>query len=867
MPDGMTPENKPQPQSSIDFMRSLGKPAELPGSKVSEQAARDFFQPISISELPGATEQLKAAQNFPQLESKANIPDIKMELDPKKDKNEEDRKAEDEAESQRYTRRESLSDELISSAETPEELLIGLRQLEKQLDESFIPPNLSERYTPPRQLSVMYERADMLGKTIDEMIDKGFIKKGTYNPETGEAELKDRRYAALAIKSEVKDEYLKDDQGNLVTGKNGRPVIIGQEVHYFFGKGEKNVGKDSDGKEIVSFFSKERQDLEKAYRRGMFELAARDIVNEHFGLRDSTDIRDSLETMVAYLHGGRMPKFKAEHLEALFNMPSLSEIEKNPEDVTFGSQVEEAMFCNLIMLKSGTKQGMLDLLERPGAKDLIKRLADRQGVTIDQWKRENIGELDKWVGDDARFISDKDLKGNDVIPTWLTEEEQKVRGSLTKWSNIVAWSGPTGGFSKENEDNFIGETIGGLVGSSDAAWLASVMMRAIGAYASEGYVALPDGQCWLPLGEGRLMSGDDTGKFWAYMFNMKEGRKGRVSGQKDLIGRIPDMAMNLFDWAQVEVTLPDGTKVRRSIWDAWLGTAEQLKKDLITGKDVEIRDVDRIDETKGPDHIEVFKRDPKTGKEIRLLGAKVKDPKTGKEILVEKVEMEQGNRLGNLKFKTLEREFHNTFTIMQWLMGNGEGPTGVFIEAMNVDKIELADFYLNKLKKMWKYIGIVMNPIVLTKGSLHLYDLGATTKDQITTFDLTEEGSGKFVTHELTTKNVTTIQKRFFRNLMAARVRSFNFMIGILPKMIDVPNFGVAGGDTIPIPAANLVKLFVNEMMKNDPKNEEEVIAHYVDDVARVGGVEVDLKKSYGIRNEAAGWLRRVGVIKGRKNL
>ncbi|KKR43385.1 MAG: hypothetical protein UU51_C0009G0008 [Microgenomates group bacterium GW2011_GWC1_41_20] len=56
MPDGMSPENKPQ--SSMDYMRSYGKPADLPADNVSMQAAKDFPQP----------------------ESRANVPDIRMQL-------------------------------------------------------------------------------------------------------------------------------------------------------------------------------------------------------------------------------------------------------------------------------------------------------------------------------------------------------------------------------------------------------------------------------------------------------------------------------------------------------------------------------------------------------------------------------------------------------------------------------------------------------------------------------------------------------------------------------------------------------------------------------------------------------------------
>jgi len=56
MPDGMSPENKPQ--SSIEFMKSLGGPTRLPANEITGQAAKDFPQP----------------------ESRANVPDIRMQV-------------------------------------------------------------------------------------------------------------------------------------------------------------------------------------------------------------------------------------------------------------------------------------------------------------------------------------------------------------------------------------------------------------------------------------------------------------------------------------------------------------------------------------------------------------------------------------------------------------------------------------------------------------------------------------------------------------------------------------------------------------------------------------------------------------------
>ena len=667
----------------------------------------------------------------------------------------------DEAEALKYTRRESLSDELISGAETAEELFVGLRQLEKQLEDGNIPPDLNERYTPPRQLSAMYERADMLHYSVDELLKRGWV---TELKDKGYAILKDRRFAALAIHSDV-------------TEKPGKPFAQ-QEIKYYLGE-----------------TPEERENLEKAYRRAITELEARSIMGEHIGVRLAIDIRDSLEELTRIMHSGRMPKFKPDHLESIFNMPDIKELTSNPENTKLGDQVEEAMFCNLIMLNSGTKQRMLDFLARPGAAVLIKKMADEKGQTEEEWKKENIGDVkNDWVDDSKRLLTDK----GDVPATWRLEAGEKKRGTLTAYSNIAAWGGGPGEFGSDKEKKFIETTIGGLVGSVEASWVAAAMMRVTGTYASEGFVTLPGlpglpGQYLLPLGEGRFISGDDTGKFYAYLFNMKEGLKGRSSGSKDMIGRIPDLAMNLFDWAQVEVddvprSNTNGTKARRSIWDAWLGTpAGKPIIDLLTGKP--------------------------TGKT------------TEKE--------EPYHRLGSVNFKSLEREFHGTFTIMQWLMGNGEYPTGVWIDAQKSD-CKTDDFELNELKKRIKYIGITMNPVVLTKGSAHLYDLGKVTEEKIQTYDLSDVGEARVGLYTIKSKNVETIQRRFFRNLMSAKMRSFSFLTKVIPQTLKIVNTGATGPAFWEASWGKVAELFVNEAAKENPDDELDLIGHYVDDVARL---------------------------------
>jgi hypothetical protein len=643
------------------------------------------------------------------------------------------------AEVQSYNRRESLAESLIKSAETPQELFMGVRKLMKKLEDGSTPNGLQERYKPQQLYGDITDRIDEMSYSVDDLKDMGWLVQ--YSEGEGTGKLSSSKYEATAMRVELVE-------------KSGK---YGYERKLYFGTNET------------------REKLKTACEAAKLEFEVRNIIGEHLGVRLSIDLRDSLENLVAIMHSGRVPKFKVEHLNSIFNLPGVKELETSPDNHQLGDQVEEAMFLNLVMLNSGNKQRMLDFLDRPGAKFLIAKLAKEKGQTYDEWKLKNVGNVEKWIEDKDRHLVDGDKDKNtgyEYEATWRQEARDGRRGTLTQYSNIAAWGGGPGEFSASKEKEFIEEIMGGLVGSAEASWIAAAMMRATGTYASEGYVALPNGKSLLPLGEGRFISGDDTGKYWAYMFNYKEGSKGRASGLKGMLGKIPDMAMNLFDWSQVVVgkepaldskgqlikNLDGTTRItdkKRSVWDAWLGTAGGKQKiDLLTGK----------------------KTDQLT--------------------------TEEGyNRLGSVDFSSLEREFHGTFSIMQWLMGNERGPVGVFIDAMNVEDFKAEDFSLNALKKKWKYVDIVMNPVVLTKGSQQLYSNPDKAPKQI--------------------------KKNFLRNLMKARIGSASFAQNILnakERLFD-PNLGTAE-----VPTPLLIKEFVNETLKGNFDGEEGIRAHYIDE-------------------------------------
>lgn len=784
----MSPESG---KSSIDYMRSLGQPAKLPGA---EEAAR-------------------IAQEFPQPEFRANVPDIKMSLVNDESKNGDDvengNQAADAAASRSYLRSgESLNSELIAQAEDPAELFTGLRRLEMMLEDTIIPQGLSERYTPPRDAAIMYEKSKNFAMTADELQELSIIVKDTYNKKGKfEAKLKDNKFLSLALKVEQKPVYLTKEDGTILKDQDGDPIERGIKTEIIIGSPEK------------------RAEMAKANEIGAKELGVRDVIGEHIGLRINEEVRDSYETMSAYMHGGRVPKFTTEQLKTLTNLPSITELRAGKEvekSHELGDQFEEALFCNLVMLSSNSKTRMQELLDRPGATALIYRMAEKHQQKLrqekndqtikygyEEWIKENVGNVEAWKDDKSRILKE----------TWREERAGGFRKGLTEWSNIVAWEGNPGEFGEDKENAFIENLIGEqIVGSVEASWLATVFTRVVGIYSSEGYAALPNGSVLLPLGEDRIMSGDDFGKAYALMFNKKEGYSGRTSGLKDMIGKIPDLSISLLDWGQVVIGEEDLVKInedgtttvtkqekRRSIIDAWLGTAKQTKRSLLTGEPV-----GTIIDAKSNEPLAL---DPVTNELIKLKGQYLKSEgiqisrkdKNGKDapVMVMKavVPEESYTRLGELNFKSLPRRFHGTYTIMQWLMGNGERPTGVNIEALKTD-FEYRDFKLNDLKKIKKYVGIVMNPVVLTKGSVHLY---------------TEPAN-----------DAKIIQKNYLRNLMYARIHSASFSEGILNMKLKL--FNPMSGSDIEVPAPLIIRLAIKEILKDNPVNEQTLINYYIDE-------------------------------------
>ena len=136
MPDGMSPENKPQ--SSIEFMKSLGGPTRLPANEITSQAAKDFPQP----------------------ESRANVPDIRMEL--KKNQNEQDREYLERQLS--YERFVEDAEARINSTTLPWEARMAVRDTAFQFIDA--PPGLGDNWGVQRLYNFLSSRQSAIQKLI-----------------------------------------------------------------------------------------------------------------------------------------------------------------------------------------------------------------------------------------------------------------------------------------------------------------------------------------------------------------------------------------------------------------------------------------------------------------------------------------------------------------------------------------------------------------------------------------------------------------------------------------------------------------------------------------------------------------------------
>ncbi len=590
-------------------------------------------------------------------------------------------KLRDETMARLYRGNESLKNELLFNAETPSEVIHGLRYLESKLEDGNVPGELADHYGPGRVLEMMTDKMNALNLSLDELVRRKWIIQ---DPATKEYLPKKKKFGSLAIS--VDEVPVTDEIG-------GRKRIVGTETKYNFGT------------------EKERKDLARAYERAINELEARVVVDSHVGIR--IKLRDSLESLVETANH-RASKLKVPHLIELFNLADPNEMDNDVENHVLGDKIEMASVLYLGMLASETKEGMQEFLKRPRVKELMELWKGQ--MTAEDFQKSLFGDVNSW-----KAITDRDLD------TFRSE----IRGPMTKHGNIPG----RGLLTYEDETNFI-EKVGNVVGSVEASWVAAAFLRATGVFASEGYVALPKNEKSfnLELGVAQFLSSDDTGKLLVNLWNKKEFSKKRSSGLQGLMSRIPNMAFSFFDWAQVDVGNGLLDENKRSIMDAWLGTPAGFKKSILTG---EVTNIPLAEE--------------------------------------------RGRPLREVKWNSLPRDAHANFTNMQWLAARQD--TGV-LDILMKTEVREEDFLLSNLKKMWKYFGIVFNPIVVAKGSAHKYDMTGWDK----------------------------IPQHLFHNMLVARKKSASYALNVLPGTKKLFNPAKGAANSIENSTALILDLNIKTM-------------------------------------------------------
>jgi hypothetical protein len=722
--------------------------------------------------------------------------DVKMQVDPNKDP----KKEQELALRANRGRAEAAGEALLRIATKPYEVFYAIRtEVLPSMESGHKPDVLDSSYIPPSQLRTIDGRARDLSKSAKELQEMGLLLDD-YDPESGYGTLVAEDISGYAISTT----YIQE-----INELTGRVELV---PRYYIGK------------------ENEREELAEAYKTAGLELEARAIEGWWVGLFLNVGVRDDLPGLLDIMHKAST-KFKADHLKALFNLPGikglkdkpgaiLKEIEgmPNPERNTeFGTQIEEGMFLTTLMLHSGSKQEMKGFLARPGAKVLITQIAAKSGMSEDDWRGLYIGNVDNWVDNP---------KDTDYMQDVVGDNLRKVgnRGLLTMYGNIAAYKGINNkAFSVEKQTKFIEKSLGSAIGSVEAAWTAVTFLKSIDTYSARGHSFLPGSeQVVATLGDWRYIEPTDTQKLYSLIWLLREGLKGRPSGLPDMLGKTPDMMFDLFDMAQVEVALPDGSVTSRSIWDAWLGTAEQVKRDIRTMKPSRIANIvdivnrGAIEQNSNKGVIRMRVNNNGVIEERETYG--ILSREGGQDIVTELVKEEGYHRLGDLNFHSLPPDFHGIHNTIKWLAGrDGNG----VMTATTETTFDPKKLTFDDIRKFWKYVSIVLNPLVLSKGSMHKFSFGGQGKPQDVIIDLSEEGSGVLVIPNVDGKAFDEIQHTFLNNLMLAKLNSEFFITQLAgDSFVKIPDVGGGGASRMDsIPLHRYVKAVMELMNGPFPKN------------------------------------------------
>jgi hypothetical protein len=417
MPDNMTPE---QGKSSIDFMRTLGQPVQL----------------------PGAQETAKAALEFPQPEAKGYVPDIRMQkVDDSEESGEEKRDKDEQEYRKRHQFREGQTQlEVISTSVERHQLIDAERTFMNGFEDMSLHPDGSvSEYRLEDSIAMVGNRKADMSYSRQDLIDLGYLEetvKEVGNPVTKRKEVtKEERLIFPGFGYTSKIEIVKQRKEiQTPDGITHHFEIEEMPIQVFVpGTNEQREALRNDLHQIQSEMTA-REDLVKKLRWVWNQTENLEGLVQFYFMGSLT--AESMGNLCE-AEGRTIPNEtnNGERIAALTKTEGGAEYRKGHE---LGDMTGVALQCFEIVALSEKRDELEALLKRPGIKFLFN-VSDQQIDDLfltDQERggRELDSKLAKWIGEPWKWSPEiKSPKKN-------VKDEKSSRGLLTKHGNVLAES-------------------------------------------------------------------------------------------------------------------------------------------------------------------------------------------------------------------------------------------------------------------------------------------------------------------------------------------------------------------------------------------------------------------------------------------
>lgn len=400
MPDGMTSENRPN-LSPFASINSMG---------------------------------MDAAKEFPQPESKAHIPDIRMQLDSDEEEKDKNKKEEYEKRHPHYREGQTQLEILSKSTEKHQLIDAGRTFMNGFEDMSLHPDGTVSEYRLEDSISIVGNRKADMSYTRETLLALGYLRV-SQNPRTGEMEER-LMFPGFAITSKI--EPIEHQKKILTADGRLHHIEVEEEMMEV-----PVVGTDG-----------ERKNLNEALYQVQAEMTAReDLVKK---LRWVWNQTENLEGLVQFYFMGSLTQESMKVLcDAEGRSSASREKEKGREAALvkteggveyrkgheFGDAMSVAYQCLEIAALSEKPKEFEDLIKRPGIKflfnvndqqinDIFLKPEDRQGRPLNPLLVKWLGEPWTWKKEVGRSKKDN-LEGKNSSGTEI------IRGLLTNKGNVL----------------------------------------------------------------------------------------------------------------------------------------------------------------------------------------------------------------------------------------------------------------------------------------------------------------------------------------------------------------------------------------------------------------------------------------------